>query len=245
MGATTSSESGEKVVEGTRERILAAALHLLNTRGRDALTTRAVAEAAGVQPPVIYRQFRDKEGMLNALAEHGFARYLTRKQHRRTQRDPVEALRRGWDEHVEFGLQHPMLYLLMYAELRDGDPSGAAALAFSMLRKTMALVAAAGRLKVAEEHAVSLYHAAAVGVVLLLLNSPEDARDLAVSRMMREASLAAITTSPDDRLRESPGLKAAVTLRAVLGRGELFSEAEWALLREWLSRIIEQESPIE
>ncbi len=245
MGARTSMESGEKLPEGTRERILAAALHLLNTGGRDALTTRAVAEAAGVQPPVIYRHFRDKEGMLEALAEHGFARYLARKQHRRTQRDPVEALRRGWDQHVEFGLQHPMLYLLMYAEPRDGDPSGAAALAFSMLRKSMALVAAAGRLKVAEEHAVSLYHAAAVGVVLFLLNAPEDTRDLTVSRMMREASLAAITTPAVDRLPESPGLNAAVTLRAVLDRGKLFSDAEWALLREWLSRIVTQESQME
>ena len=50
MGATTSIEGKEKVVEGMRERILAAALDLLNTGGRDALTTRAVAEAAGVQP---------------------------------------------------------------------------------------------------------------------------------------------------------------------------------------------------
>ena len=133
MAARTSVESGEKLPEGTRERILAAALDLLNTSGRDALTTRAVAEAAGVEPPIIYRHFRDKEGMLEALAEHGFARYLARKQQRRPQRDPVEALRRGWDEHVEFGLQHPMLYLLMYAEPRDTALSGAAALAFSML----------------------------------------------------------------------------------------------------------------
>ena len=240
MGATTSIESGGK---GTRERILAAALRLLNTGGRDALTTRAVAEAAGVQPPVLYRHFRDKIGMLEALAEHGFARYLARKQHRRSQRDPVSALRRGWDEHVEFGLQHPMLYLLMYAEPRDGDPSGAAALAFSMLRESMALVAAAGRLKVAEENAVSLYHAAAVGVVLLLLNAPQHARDLTVSRMMREACLTAITTSAGDQLTESPRLNAAVTLRAVLRQGALFSDAEGALLNEWLSRIIKLETP--
>ena len=135
-----------------------------------------------------------------------------------------------------------MLYLLMYAEPRDAAPSGAAALAFSMLRKSMELVAEAGRLKVAEEHAVSIYHAAAVGVVLFLLNSPRDARDLTVSRMMREASLAAITTSSADPLTQSPGLNAALTLRAVLDRGELFSQAERALLTEWLCRIIRQET---
>ncbi len=109
--------------------------------------------------------------------------------------DPIEALRQGWDQHIEFGLQHPMLYLLMYAEPRVGETSAAAALALSMLRKSMALVAAAGRLRVAEEQAVRLYHAAAMGIVLFLLNSPADARDLTISSMMREASLAAITTS--------------------------------------------------
>ena len=91
----------------------------------------------------------------------------------------------------------------------------------------------------------AFYHAAAVGVVLFLLNSPENARDLTVSKMMREAALAAITTPAEDRLPESPGLNAAITLRAVLDRGELFSEAEGALLREWLSRVITQGTPIE
>jgi AcrR family transcriptional regulator len=242
MAGKTSFEIEEKTPEDTRERILAAALRLLNAGGRDAVTTRAVAEAAGVQPPVLYRQFRDKEGMLAALAEHGFSRYLARKRHRHSPPDPIEALRRGWDQHIEFGLQHPMLYLLMYAEPREGETSGAAALAFSMLRNSMALVAAAGRLRIAEEQAVSLYHAAAVGVVLLLLNSPADARDLTISSVMRETSLAAITTSADARLPESPTLNAAITLRAALDKDAAFSHAELSLLKEWLNRIVKQES---
>ena len=86
-----------------RERILAAALNLLSSGGRDAVTTRAVAEAAGVQPPVIYRHFEDKEGMLDALAEHGFARYLAQKCVRPRQLEPLDSLRVGWDEHIAFG----------------------------------------------------------------------------------------------------------------------------------------------
>jgi len=68
-----------------------------------------------MQPPVIYRLFTDKEGLLNALAEHGFTLYLPQKQHPDTKPDSVEALRSGWDQHVKFGLQYPSLYLLMYA----------------------------------------------------------------------------------------------------------------------------------
>lgn len=183
--------------------------------------------------------------MLDALAEHGFSRYLAQKRHRPSQVDPVEALRRGWDQHIEFGLHHPTLYLLMYAEPRENRMSGAAALAFSMLRKSMARVAAAGQLKIAEEQAVSLYHAAAMGVVLFLLNSPPHARDLTISSMVREASLAAIATSADVRSLQTPKLNAAVTLGAVLDQDAPFSDAELALLKEWLHRIVKQETQTE
>ena len=50
------------------ERMLRAAADLLQTGGIEAVSTRAVAAAAGVQPPTIYRQFGDKDGLLDALA---------------------------------------------------------------------------------------------------------------------------------------------------------------------------------
>lgn len=235
---TTTGEAN--IGDDTRERILAAALHLLNRGGRDAVTTRAVAEAAGVQPPVLYRQFGDKDGMLDALAEHGFSRYLSQKRQRSAQLDPVESLRRGWDQHIEFGLQNPMLYLLMYAQARQGRTSTAASLAFGMLRNSVAQIAAAGRLTVVEEQAVALYHAAAVGVVLTLLNLPEDARDMTTSAMARDLSLTAITTSGQKQSLRSPVLNAAVTLSASLGQNSAFSEGELTLLKEWLGRIVKQ-----
>ena len=63
----------------TRAQLVAVAAHLLATHGPDAVTTRAVALAAGVQAPTIYRLFGDKNGLLGAVAEHGFASYLARK----------------------------------------------------------------------------------------------------------------------------------------------------------------------
>ena len=55
-----------------RDRILAEAVDLLARGGREALTTRAVAAAAGVQAPTISRLFGDKQGLVDAVAEHGF-----------------------------------------------------------------------------------------------------------------------------------------------------------------------------
>jgi AcrR family transcriptional regulator len=109
-----------------RDRILKAALTLLTKHGRDAVTTRNVAEAAKVQPPVLYRIFGDKTGLLDAVAAYGFTAYLAKKHQSAPSDDPVEALRAGWDLHVEFGLANPELYLLMYAKPRRerlGGPS--------------------------------------------------------------------------------------------------------------------------
>ena len=43
------------------------------------MTTRGVAEAAGVQAPAIYRFFGDKDGLLEAVAEHVMATYVSAK----------------------------------------------------------------------------------------------------------------------------------------------------------------------
>ena len=63
-----------------RARIVAAAAELIASGGREAATTRAVAAAAGVQAPTIYRLFGDKRGLLNAAAEHGHARLVDVRQ---------------------------------------------------------------------------------------------------------------------------------------------------------------------
>ncbi|MGC4948582.1 TetR family transcriptional regulator, partial [Streptomyces sp. DT224] len=43
--------------ESNRRRIIAAATRLLAEKGREAVSTRAVGAAAGVQAPTIYRLF--------------------------------------------------------------------------------------------------------------------------------------------------------------------------------------------
>ena len=106
--------------DATRERIVETAAALLARGGREAVTTRAVATAAGVQPPTIYRLFGDKVGLLDAVTEHGFRAYLADKGV--ASADPVADLRSGWDLHVGFGLANPGLYALMYGDPGPGLP---------------------------------------------------------------------------------------------------------------------------
>ena len=91
-----------------------AAAELLAEGGREAVSTRSVAAAAGVQAPTIYRLFGDMRGLLDEEAAFGFSEYLRSKVAREVVEDPVEELRRGWDLHVGFGLDNPGLYRLMY-----------------------------------------------------------------------------------------------------------------------------------
>ncbi len=220
----------------TRAHIVAAAIGLLDSGGRDAVTTRAVAAAAGVQAPALYRLFGDKQSLLDAVAEHGFAVYLKEKTHRQPQPDPVDNLRSGWDLHVEFGLSHPAIYLLMYAEPRPGAKSPAADLSYRLLQKHIGRVAVLGRLRFSEERAADLFHASACGTVLTLLAQTEGRRDQSLSEIAREAAVAAITTDAP-AFRSSGAAAAAVALRAALPQVQSLSEGERALLTEWLSRL--------
>src|SRR5439155_24837559 len=176
-----------------RARILRAATKLLATGGRDAVTTRAVSAAAGVQPPTIYRHFGDMQGLFEAVARDTLATYAREKASRSLTDDPVEDLRRAWDLHIAFSLAHPDVFAPLY--------SGPSVAAFrpviyegvALLQGLVARIAEAGRLRVDVAHATDLIHAAGTGVALTLAAAPPEERDPRLSETMREAILTAIT----------------------------------------------------
>lgn len=229
---TGESENGPD----TRQRILVCAAELLTHGGREALTTRAVAISAGVQQHTIYRLFGDKDGLLDAVAEYGFLAYLKHKRSDDPGRDPIDALRAGWDLHVGFGLANPAIFSIMYGDPRPGKTSPAAVKAVDVLSQRIRLLAASGRLRVSEERAVNLIRAGGCGTVFTLLALPEAERDLDLSITAREAVLAAITTRIPTL--EAPGAaSAAIALRATLSETKALTASEQQLLSEWLTRI--------
>lgn len=54
-----------------QEKILTTALELFADKGYDATSTSKVAKAAGVSEGLIFRHFRNKEGLLNAIKQYG------------------------------------------------------------------------------------------------------------------------------------------------------------------------------
>jgi AcrR family transcriptional regulator len=214
-----------------------AAADLLASGGRDAVSTRAVAAAAGTQAPTIYRLFGDMDGLLDAVAEHGFASYLAAKPVPQPGADPVEDLRAGWDLHISFGLDNPALFLLMYGEPRPGHRSPAAVAGFKVLQARVHRIAAAGRLRVSERLAADMVHSAGCGAVMTLLATPEALRPRGLSEAMFGAVIAAITTAGPGPQTAGP-VPVANTLRAELPGLTMLSDGERHILAEWLDRIV-------
>jgi AcrR family transcriptional regulator len=240
-GASAATSPGPGRTD-VRERIVREAAALVARGGREALTTRAVAAAAGVQAPTIYRIFGDKSGLIDAVAEHGFASYLGEKGRRDPGPDPVEDLRTGWDLHVGFGLANPALYSLMYGDPQPGRTSSAAAAGHRVLEEHIARIARAGRLRVPEATAAHLVHAGGSGTVFALLALDEDERDPRLSDLAREAVIAAIST--DAPVASAGGVApAAIALHAALGGDgdgdgdAVLTAGERTLLGEWLRRL--------
>ncbi|MER6950977.1 TetR/AcrR family transcriptional regulator [Nonomuraea sp. NPDC000554] len=223
------------VREQTRQRVIEAAIDLLTREGRDAVTTRAVAVAAGLQPPAIYRLFGDKDGLLDAVAEHGFAAFLAAKHVDPAPEDPIEDLRAGWDVAVEFGLANPALYVLMYSEPAR-ESSAAFKAGMEILMGRIRRLAAGGWLRVNEDLAAAIIHATARGAVLTWLSLPKDRRDPALLSTLRESMIAAVTNQKPAVQEEGPA-GAARALRAVLPEQTSLSDGEQHLLREWLDRL--------
>jgi AcrR family transcriptional regulator len=222
-----------------RERMIRAAVELLASGGRDAVSTRAVCTAADVQTPTIYRHFGDMRGLLDAAVSRSFENYLEAKRTRPRDADPVNDLRRGWDLHVDFGLTNPGVYALLYGDPRPDNRPAAVREGDAILRGLVERIAKAGRLRVDVDRAVQMISAACRGVTLSLISTPVAERDQGLSAATREAILSVLTTDASPREESEDDLRArrAVALKAVLGESPEFTRAETALLSDWLDRL--------
>jgi AcrR family transcriptional regulator len=224
----------------TRTRILEAAEKLLDASPDRDIATRQVCEAAGVGQPVLYRLFGDKDGLLRAVVDHGFDRYLATKRAARPSADPVKDLRSGWDTHVAFGLEHPALYRLMFSPRFDTVPE-AAAEALGLLRAVLVRCAQAGVLAADVDLATQTIMSANIGVTLSLVTQPKAYANPALSQTVRDAVHRALLVQ-DASSRAAPR-RALVTsanqVAALLDTaGDVpLTPAETALMRQWLTTL--------
>ncbi|MFJ3952709.1 WHG domain-containing protein [Streptomyces sp. Je 1-4] len=103
--------------ERLREELLRATERLLEEVGsEDALSLRAVARAAGVAAPSIYRHFSDKTELVWATLEVSYERLAEAMAGAAAKAadDPVERLRAQLRAYCRYAVAHPATYRLLY-----------------------------------------------------------------------------------------------------------------------------------
>jgi AcrR family transcriptional regulator len=170
-----------------RDRLLFAAAKLLDEAQGAPVSTRAVCEVAGVQAPTLYHHFGNKQGLFDAVLEYGMGQYVTSTRAAAAPGgDLVSDLRHGWDSHVQYGLDHPAFYVLLYGQIAPGKPCAVTAVAEAMLLELLTGLAAEERLRVPAAEAAAQIVAANVGITLTLIAQPAGRADLGLSHRLRD-----------------------------------------------------------
>jgi AcrR family transcriptional regulator len=224
----------------TRAQMLKAAESQLQKSLDSDISTRAVCEAVGVGAPVLYRLFGDKNGLISAVVDNVFERYLSRKRAQPPSDDPVEDLYIAWDNHVAFALKNPAVYRMAYAPSLTEVPA-AVDEARRLLVKRLVRCAAAGRLNTTPDDAAQAMMAAVVGVNLCLLAEPATYSDPEMSRRVRDAVVGGLLFDKGKRaaVRKTDTLKPVALQMAALIRQTPtpLTEPEVTLMLQWLETI--------
>ena len=104
----------------TTRRIAIAGRSLLDKEGTEAVTMRRVARAVGITPMAIYRHYRDRADLLNALANDGFEELAAWLSGKRFSGDIEQRLMKMGDIYLDHALRHPRLFELMFLQPREG-----------------------------------------------------------------------------------------------------------------------------
>ena len=163
-----------------REAILQAAGELLLEVGYAVFSLRRVAERVGYSATAIYRHFADKDALLYAVTEEGFRLFAARLRAAASGRaDPLECLQALGLAYIDFGLEHPVYYRVMFMERpdllwrREPDRPGSRMESFGVLRAAVQAAIASGRTIETDVLAISnALWAQTHGTVALALSLP-------------------------------------------------------------------------
>jgi AcrR family transcriptional regulator len=101
--------------------LVRAAIELLQESGETELSLRAVARRAGVSPAAPYRHYADREALVSAVAAVGYRELAERLVAAHPSPSTPEQLAGVAIAYVQFALQRPALFRIMFAEPCDRD----------------------------------------------------------------------------------------------------------------------------
>ena len=107
-------ERREREKSEMRDKILDAARELFIAEGYEGVSMRKVADKIEYTPTTIYGYFADKEDLFRQLCHEDFAKLSEVFQNASISEDPVERMRQIGKLYIDFGLQYPNHYKLMF-----------------------------------------------------------------------------------------------------------------------------------
>ena len=108
------AERKEREKEVLREQILAAAKTLFLEKGVEKTSIRNIADLIEYSPGSIYRYFKDKNEIFHALHQGGFQQLMGKMEVLITIPNPMSRLKAMGSIYVEFALENPDMYDLMF-----------------------------------------------------------------------------------------------------------------------------------
>jgi AcrR family transcriptional regulator len=156
--------------------ILAAAREIFVREGYENFSMRALAEQIGYSTAATYKHFKSKAEIFERLADESFAALMAASESVKsiTGENPVDRLKRGMLQYVNFGLQNPDHYRIAFLLHQPGTtrrPKPTVAYAGLKSRVRACIDAGRFRSENANWMAQSLW-AAAHGITSLLIQKP-------------------------------------------------------------------------
>jgi AcrR family transcriptional regulator len=118
-------ERKKRNVRKMQSRILKSAMHLFSKGGYENVTMRKIAAEIEYSPGTIYLYFDNKKDIMQQLCYQGFERLMSWQDELGRITDPLERLTVAGRHYLDFALENPALYELMFATkeiLRESAP---------------------------------------------------------------------------------------------------------------------------
>ena len=172
-----SEQKRERDRQEMRDTIMRAAMRLFLEESFEKTTMRRIAQEIEYTPGTLYWYFKDKDEILFAVHQRGFELLFAAQQPALAIADPVDRLRKLAEIYIEFALENPQYYDLMFIhsatarciehmqEWKVGEA------AYNALRATVSQVIAAGRFRGTDDPDVGAFAcwAAVHGIASLII----------------------------------------------------------------------------
>ncbi len=103
--------------------ILRATADLVELKGPDGVTMREVAERVGYSPTTIYLYYENKDDLLDSAVNRAFEWFGSQIEEAGAGLSNIQRIRNGAYAYVEWGIQNPGMYRLMFEHARTNVPS--------------------------------------------------------------------------------------------------------------------------